>query len=113
MLSIEKDQLASRADNQLQPDVTIIVVNYNTAHLLERFFAAIEAVRGNLSILYFRKHHGLAGVLAGVSLEILGDAMRACNALVRRRETDRAAAKHIWTQIRLLIATRLGTQATR
>ena len=36
--------------SETRPDVTIIVVNYNTAHLLDRMFAAIDAARGNLSI---------------------------------------------------------------
>lgn len=33
-----------------QADVSIIVVNYNTAHLLGRMFAAIEAGRGDLTL---------------------------------------------------------------
>ena len=36
--------------SETRPDVTVIVVNYNTAHLLDRMFAAIDAARGNLSI---------------------------------------------------------------
>jgi N-acetylglucosaminyl-diphospho-decaprenol L-rhamnosyltransferase len=33
-----------------RPDVTVVVVNYNTAHLLDRMFAALEAGRGALSL---------------------------------------------------------------
>lgn len=31
-------------------DVTVIVVNYNTASLLDRFFASLEAARANLNV---------------------------------------------------------------
>src|SRR5262245_613294 len=30
------------------PDVSVLVVNYNTAHLLDRMFAALEASRGDM-----------------------------------------------------------------
>jgi N-acetylglucosaminyl-diphospho-decaprenol L-rhamnosyltransferase len=40
----------SDTSDATRPDATIIVVNYNTAHLLDRMFEAIEASRGNLSI---------------------------------------------------------------
>src|SRR5262249_22464651 len=33
-----------------RPDVSVIVVNYNTAHLLDRTFAALDASRGNLNL---------------------------------------------------------------
>jgi hypothetical protein len=33
-----------------RPDVTVIVVNYNTAHLLDQMFTALEAARGKLGI---------------------------------------------------------------
>ncbi len=32
------------------PDVSVVVVNYNTAHLLDRMFAALQASRGDLRI---------------------------------------------------------------
>ncbi len=50
---VEHTILASgdiRLPNGEAPDVTIIVVNYNTAHLLDRLFASIEAARGNLAL---------------------------------------------------------------
>ncbi len=31
-------------------DVSVIVVNFNTAHLLDRMFAALEAGRGELKV---------------------------------------------------------------
>jgi N-acetylglucosaminyl-diphospho-decaprenol L-rhamnosyltransferase len=33
-----------------RPDVTVIVVNYNTAHLFDRMFAALESGRGSLRL---------------------------------------------------------------
>ena len=33
-----------------EPDVTVVVVNYNTGHLLDRLFAALDAARGELRI---------------------------------------------------------------
>src|SRR5262245_19967728 len=37
-----------RADER--PDISVIVVNYNTAHLLDRMFAALDAARGRLTL---------------------------------------------------------------
>src|SRR5262245_34423525 len=39
---------ASRIDER--PDVTVIVVSYNTAHLLNRMFAPLDAVRAALKL---------------------------------------------------------------
>ncbi len=33
-----------------RPDVTVVVVSYNTANLLDRMFAALEAARGTLQL---------------------------------------------------------------
>src|SRR5689334_1261065 len=38
------------AGAEASPDVTIIIVNYNTAHLFKRLFSAIDGSRGQLSI---------------------------------------------------------------
>jgi hypothetical protein len=32
------------------PDITVVVVNYNTGHLLDRLFSALAAARGDLRI---------------------------------------------------------------
>jgi GT2 family glycosyltransferase len=37
-------------DDSAAPDVTVIVVNYNTEHLLDRMFASLEASRGALRL---------------------------------------------------------------
>jgi GT2 family glycosyltransferase len=66
-------------------------------------------------LLYFRKHHGLAGVLGAVALTTLGDCMRAGSGLLRHRDASRAAAalRHARMTIGGLIATRLASRATR
>jgi N-acetylglucosaminyl-diphospho-decaprenol L-rhamnosyltransferase len=33
-----------------RPDVTVVIVSYNTAHLLDRLFATLEAARGSLRL---------------------------------------------------------------
>jgi len=33
-----------------QPDLSVVVVNYNTAHLLERMFAALDRAKGSLGL---------------------------------------------------------------
>jgi GT2 family glycosyltransferase len=38
------------ANTDCVPDVSIIVVSFNTAHLLEKFFAALESARGSLCL---------------------------------------------------------------
>jgi N-acetylglucosaminyl-diphospho-decaprenol L-rhamnosyltransferase len=40
--------IPARTDER--PDVTVVVVNYNTAHLLDQMFAALEAGRGALKL---------------------------------------------------------------
>ena len=39
----------TRAPNDI-PDITIVLVNYNTGHLLDRLFSTLAAARGNLKI---------------------------------------------------------------
>ena len=75
----------------------------------------ISALQIESKLLYFRKYHGVMGVLVAVSLTTLGDAMSAWNGLVRRRDSTRAvtAARHAWTELALLIATRLGSRPSR
>jgi N-acetylglucosaminyl-diphospho-decaprenol L-rhamnosyltransferase len=44
------DRLPAGADTLVPPEVTVIVVNYNTANLLGPMFASLEAARGALSL---------------------------------------------------------------
>ena len=49
-MSISEYAGLSGENKETRPDVSILVVNYNTVHLLGRFFSAIEAAKANLSI---------------------------------------------------------------
>jgi GT2 family glycosyltransferase len=75
----------------------------------------ISALQVESELLYFRKHHGVGGVLTSVLLTTLGDAMRACGSLLRHRDTARAAdaMRHSWTTLHRLVATGLASRATR
>jgi hypothetical protein len=65
--------------------------------------------------LYFRKHHGVLGVLAAALLAMLNDMIKAVTGLLRHRNTARtgAALQHAWSVIKLLFETRLASRATR
>jgi N-acetylglucosaminyl-diphospho-decaprenol L-rhamnosyltransferase len=66
-------------------------------------------------LLYFRKHHGILGVLAAVLLTNLGDSMRAWNGLLRHRNAAQArrALRHSAITFQRLFATALASRATR
>lgn len=66
-------------------------------------------------LLYFRKHHGLLGVLLAVFLVFVGDVMRACNSLLRHRDAMRAlnAMGHSWKTLQSLVATGLASRRTQ
>ena len=99
------------------PDTSVLHIGGESAGSLGALTVGrqVSDLETESALLYFRKHYGLAGVLATVSLGILGDAMRACSGLFRRTDIDRTAmaARHFRTQFRLLYATRMATRATR
>jgi len=75
----------------------------------------ISALQIESELLYFRKHAGLLGLLAAVSLAMLADAINAAKGLLKRFDTVRAAAsiRHSWTMLTLLFKTRLALRPTR
>jgi N-acetylglucosaminyl-diphospho-decaprenol L-rhamnosyltransferase len=75
----------------------------------------ISALQVESELLYFRKQHGSAGLVLALLLGLAGDVLIACKALLVRLDTDgaAAAAKHAWTVLKVLIATRLASRATR
>ena len=74
----------------------------------------ISALQIESELLYFRKHYGLFGVLSGVALAAVGDAIRAFRGLMRRDAARTVASlKHMRTMLCLLYATRLASRATR
>ena len=75
----------------------------------------ISALQIESELLYFRKHNGLAGLLATVSLALLGDAIRALKWVLKGRSFGGAAVylRNAALVCRLALKTRLGTTATR
>jgi len=75
----------------------------------------ISALQIESELLYFRKQHGLTGLLAAMALSLLADMLSAGTALIRRFDTARAATAmgHSWTVLRSLLQTRLASRATR
>ena len=73
----------------------------------------ISALHTESELLYFRKHHGLTGVLMSVFLTSLVDLGRALKRLAVLRDPRRALAAlgHIRLVVRLLAETRMGSRA--
>jgi GT2 family glycosyltransferase len=75
----------------------------------------VAALQMESALLYFRKHHGLCGLLAHLLLEALADALVIANGLRRGRGGAYRAA--VWQTLSLRLslarATHLGTQPTR
>jgi GT2 family glycosyltransferase len=75
----------------------------------------ISALQIESELLYFRKHDGMTGVFAAVSLAMLADAINAAKGLFKRLDTERvaASARHGWTTLTLLFKTALASRPTR
>ncbi|HJW10607.1 MAG TPA: hypothetical protein VJ598_02405, partial [Albitalea sp.] len=75
----------------------------------------LSALQTESELLYYRKHNGLPGLLATVSLTVLADAIRIVKWVLKRRRF--AGAGVFWrnsaTVCRLAWQTRWGTRATR
>jgi GT2 family glycosyltransferase len=73
----------------------------------------ISTLQIESELLYFRKYHGMRGVLACVLLATLGDVARALRGLLRHRDIARAEAamRHSWLTLDRLVATRLASRA--
>lgn len=66
-------------------------------------------------LLYFRKHYGVWGLVQAVCLNTLGNAMAAASAMVKHRDTKRAAGalEQTGRMFQVLAATRFGARPTR
>jgi N-acetylglucosaminyl-diphospho-decaprenol L-rhamnosyltransferase len=73
----------------------------------------ISALHDESQLLYFRKHHGVSGILASAFLSTLTDVARVVKRLIvlpDDLDRGRAAMDHCWLVIRLLVATRIGSR---
>jgi N-acetylglucosaminyl-diphospho-decaprenol L-rhamnosyltransferase len=66
-------------------------------------------------VLYFRKHHGIGGVVLWVGLALVGDVLNVIKRTIRPRRdgTSRLDFSHCMSCIRVLASTRFGSRATR
>ena len=97
------------------PDIVVVHIGGESARSAGALSPAgrqLSALQIESELLYFRKHHGLAGVLAAVLLGMLADAMETCKGLLRAKGAARAAnaRRHAWT---LLVAFRRTGFASR
>lgn len=74
----------------------------------------IEALQIESELLYFRKHYGLAGLLADVFLNVLGDAVLVFKRFLKGRPSHwRPQAQHARRVWALAVATGWGSHPTR
>lgn len=100
------------------PDTTVVHIGGESAKSVDQLNAAsrqIPKIQIESELLYFRKHHGVSGLMVHLSLVILGDLILALKALLKRR--GRAAITACWHHTRATLAllreTRFATQPTR
>lgn len=100
------------------PFTTVEHIGGESAESVERLTRAgrqISALQIESQLLYFRKHHGLAGIAASVFLTIVGEVLKAGKRLVRDPLKSRPAdeVRIIWSTLKLAASTRLGSRPTR
>jgi GT2 family glycosyltransferase len=86
-----------------------------TSGPIDRVSRQLSPLQVESELLYFRKHHGAAGLFWAVLLMGLGDAVKAGAGLLRHRDAARARAalSHSRTALERLAATGLASRATR
>lgn len=100
------------------PHTTVVHIGGESSKSVTELEAAsrqISAYQIESELLYFRKHHGLAGLALHMLLVCLGDALLALKALLKRRgwKAMHACWRHTRTTWTLLFDTRLASQPTR
>jgi N-acetylglucosaminyl-diphospho-decaprenol L-rhamnosyltransferase len=77
--------------------------------------AQISSLQIESELLYFRKHHGALGLLAHISLSLIGDGILALKAILKGRwsATRPTLIGHLQDLLRLCRSTRWGTAPTR
>ena len=100
------------------PDTTVVHIGGESAKSEAPITASgrqIDALQVESGMLYHRKHHGAAGLVAVVVLGLVADALSAGKGLLSRRDAAgfSVAVRRLRTTWKLLVATRFGRRATR
>ena len=100
------------------PDVSVVHLGGESAKSegpVTRGAQQLESLQVESALLYFRKNHGLGGLLGYVLLDILADGILWLRALLKRQPqpTFGATCGRIAKTCRLLARTRFGTRPTR
>ncbi|NIF25229.1 glycosyltransferase family 2 protein [Pantoea sp. Tr-811] len=100
------------------PHTTVVHIGGESSKSVAELEAAsrqISTYQIESELLYFRKHHGVAGLAWHMCLVCLGDLILALKALLkgRGREAIKACWRHASTTWSILFKTRYATQPTR
>jgi N-acetylglucosaminyl-diphospho-decaprenol L-rhamnosyltransferase len=98
------------------PDTDVVHIGGESARSDGNLSAAgrqLPALQAESELLYFRKHYGLPGVLGGLALGLLGDAILAAKQLLGRARGAGRPFSHSALAWRLFVRTRLATRPTR
>jgi GT2 family glycosyltransferase len=100
------------------PDTQVVHLGGQSAASAGQLDGASRQLSGlqvESELLYFRKHHGVVGLIQAVLLTGIRDVIRACSGMLRHRDLGRAAsaANHFRTVLHRLSTTGLATRASR
>ena len=98
------------------PDTDVVHIGGESARSEGKLSSAgrqLPALQAESELLYFRKHYGLAGVLGGLVLGTVGDAILAAKQLLGRARGAGRPFSHSALSWRLFARTRLATRPTR
>lgn len=100
------------------PHTTVVHIGGESSKSVAQLEAAsrqISSYQIESELLYFRKHHGVPGLILHMALVCLGDAVLALKALLKGRgwEAIKACWRHTRATWSLLIDTRFASQPTR
>ncbi|MEO8313428.1 MAG: glycosyltransferase family 2 protein [Pseudomonadota bacterium] len=98
------------------PDISVVHIggeSAKSAGALTQSGRQLSALQIESELLYFRKHYGLAGVVAFLLFGFVGDALQAVKRLFRPKKNSGRAFSMTALACRLFARTRLGVQPTR
>ena len=99
------------------PDTTVVHIGGESAKADDKLTAArqISTLQIESELIFFRKHHGLPGMLTDLALAIVADFVVAAKGLIKRFDTAGFASrfKHAGWMLALLLRTSFGRRSTR